>query len=153
VARLFGIIAFISGYIQWFVIGRAVVERVFARFPSHRLLNAGRVGAVIVFLGLAFLGLAMVRAQDEAEHYRDRAITVREGMGADELRSILGDPKSDEVVTTDNVSFCPGGTARVTSYWYEHEWLPRRLSSDSFFLPLCLDQQEKVIAVGMGHVH
>ena len=32
---LFGTVAFISGYVQWFVIGRAVAERIFARFPSR----------------------------------------------------------------------------------------------------------------------
>lgn len=150
---LFGIVDVISGYVQWFVVGRAVEERVFARLPSRRLLYVSRAGIVFVFLGLTLLGLPMVRAQDEAKDYFDRAMTIREGMTIDEVRSILGDPKADEAATTENVSFCPAGTARVMSYWYEHEWLWRRLSSDSFFLPLCLDHQGKVIAVGMGHAH
>jgi hypothetical protein len=147
---LFGTILIISGYVQWFVIGRAVVERMSARFPSRRVVNVGRVGIVVGFLGLTFLGLAMVRADDEAGHYRDRARTVREGMTIDEVRSELGDPQSDVAATTENAGLCPAGTARVTSHWYEHEWLPRPLSRDSFFLPLCLDRQGKVVAVLMG---
>ena len=150
---LFGSVVLASGYIQWFVIGRAVAERVSARFPSGRVLVVARCGAVGVLLGFTFPGLAMVRAQDEANEYRERAMTIRVGMSTDEARTILGDPNVDEARATESARLCPAGTARVRSYWYEHDWLPRRLSRDTFFLPVCLDRQGKVVHVGLGHAH
>jgi len=148
---LSGTVAFISGYVQWFVIGRAIAERILARFPSRRLLDVGRFGVVVLLLGSTFLGLVIVRAQAEENRFIDRALTVHEGMTIDEVRTILGDPKSERtVLPTDTDSLCPAGTARVTSYWYEHEWLPR---GGFFLLSLCLDRQGNVIEIQKGHAN
>jgi hypothetical protein len=144
---LFGTAIFISGYVQWFVIGRAIAGRILARFPSRRLLDVGRVAVAVVLLGLTFLGLAFVHAIEQSNHYVDRARTVREGMTVAEVRTILGDPKFDELATTENAGLCPAGTARVTWYWDEHEWLTRRS------LLVCSDRQETVIHVSLGVVN
>jgi hypothetical protein len=50
-------------------------------------------------------------------------------------------------------SVCSGGALRGESYWYDHDWLPRRLARDSFFLVVCSDEHGRVVEISTGWAH
>jgi hypothetical protein len=146
---LFGTAALLGGYLQWFVIGRALATRLLARLPSGRLHVMARAGVVFVFLGLAAFGLVMVREQQQAMRYFLRAMDVREGMTLDEVRSLLGEPRqASPPSVTDAWRDCDNRDAvRIESYWFEHEWLPRRFGRSGFVLAVCSDRQRRVVEI------
>jgi hypothetical protein len=153
VTLLMGTIVILSGYIQWFVMGRVVAERILLQFPARRLLPiALRAGIVFVFVSLGAIGVEMARAQEQARLFFERAMAVREGMTIEEVRSILGDPKQ-VFELTETPSVCSAGAVRGASYWYEHRSLPRRLGRDSFVLIVCSDPHGKVVHIATGQVH
>jgi hypothetical protein len=153
VTVLTGVGAVVSGYVQWFVIGRALAHRILARCPVPRLRGVLEAGALSASVVLGAIGLEMVQAEEQAGDFFDRAMAVHEGMSGKQVQSILGDPKQVfDRTTPDTFSLCSADAVRVASYWYEHEWLPSPLVRGNFFLVLCLDSQGRVLQATFGHV-
>lgn len=156
VTVLIGTVAIAGGYVQWFVIGRALAARMLGHLPPRRVLHlALRAGVVCVFLGLFAVGLELVRAQEQADLFFDRAMTVRQGMSNHEVRSILGEPNQvfDHTDTSGSPRVCSPGAVREASYWYEHHSLPPRFARDSFVLVVCSDAHGRVVDVRTLRVH
>ncbi len=62
---------------------------------------------------------------------------------------MLGDPRrASAPKVMEGWRECDNPTAvRIESYWFEYEWLPRRLSRPGFVLAVCSDPQGKVVEV------
>ena len=153
---LLGTVAIASGYVQWFVVGRALAQRMLVHLPARRPLHlALRVAVVFVFVGLGGIGIELVRAQEQADLFFDRAMTVREGMSNHEVRSILGEPNQvfGHTAASESPRVCSPGAVREAAYWYEHHSLPPRFARDSFVLVVCSDAHGRVVDVRTLRVH
>jgi hypothetical protein len=83
VALLFGIVTTVTGYVQWFVLGRALAEKLVARIRVPRRLRATLWAAVVsMFLGLGAIGCEIVRADEQAGRFIDRASDIPAAQGA-----------------------------------------------------------------------
>ena len=155
VSLTFGVAAVAAGYLQWFVVGPAVAQRMRQWLPLRAFAPLVRVSVVLLFLGLGALGCEMVRAQGQEELFRSRAVTIREDMALEQVRSILGEP-TQVVEGPDAVQSlaCSRGDAyHQRLYSYEHRWLPERLWRSSFVLAVCSDAKGKVVGRSTIDVH
>jgi hypothetical protein len=141
----------------WFGVNLAALapaRRLISRFPAQYWLRATlRAVVVFILLGLTLVGLELVHAQDRANIFFDRAMTIRAGMTVDEVHAVLGAPQ-DVRSQKDNPSLhCAAGASRVAVYWYEHDRLPLRLSRSGPGLVVCSDERGRVIDVSRIHIN
>jgi hypothetical protein len=146
----FGVLAILCGYVQWFVLGRAIAARLLARLPATKPLRVVLRGAIVLlWLVQALIGWEVVRATEADERFWRRASAIRAGMTADEVRSILGEPREVSDNTGEPKPCHEPLAVRASFYWYEHERLPGRFARSSSVLRLCSDQRGVVIERSM----
>ena len=154
-APAFGIAAIAAGYLQWFVVGRALARRVLSWLSFCPLARTVlRVIAVLVFVAQGAVGFEMTRAQGQEQLFIGRAATVREGMTLDQVHAILGKPRGVQQGpdAMDPSSCFQGGSTEKRFYWYEHHSLPRRFWKSSFVLVVCSDAERRVVGRSTIHV-
>ena len=136
----------VCGYVQWFIAGRAVAARLIPLLPaSRRLRLAFRTGVVVMFLGLTVLGWDLVRAPEEEDAFISQAATIEPGMTAEEVRSILGEPRHVSDNRGEPKPCNEAAAVRAGFYWYQHQRLPGRLGRSGFVLRVCADQRGIVV--------